>query len=66
MSNKVIVQKPKGIPTSTAGRLEMAQALLQMGLIKTPEQYLQILEGDLKALQRRENCRKIKERLGVK
>lgn len=41
--NRVIVDIGNPLSRSTAGRVEMAQQLLQMGLIKNPDQYNQVL-----------------------
>lgn len=49
-----------------AGRLVLVEELMNMGLIKTPEEYLSILNGDFSIFQKRQNYRKIKEKLGVK
>lgn len=46
--NRVIVDIGNPLANSTAGRVEMAEQLLQMGLIKTPELYLQVMKtGEL-------------------
>lgn len=41
--NRVIVDLGNALSTTTAGRVEMAQQLLQMKLIKTPEQFFQVI-----------------------
>ncbi len=49
--NRVIVDVGNALAKSTAGRVEMAGELLQMGIIKTPEQYLQIMStGKLESM----------------
>lgn len=49
--NRVIVDMGNALSRSTAGRVEMAQQLLQMQAIKTPQQYLQVLNtGKLEVL----------------
>lgn len=41
---RVVVDMGNPLSRTTAGKVEMAEQLLQMGLIKTPEQYLMIIE----------------------
>ncbi len=41
--NRVIVDVGNYLARTTAGRVEMAEQMLQMGLIKTPEQYLTVI-----------------------
>lgn len=41
--NRVIVDVGNPLARSTAGRVEMAEQMLQMGVIKTPEQYLMVM-----------------------
>jgi hypothetical protein len=64
--NRVIVESGNQLAKTTAGRVQMAEQLLQMKLLKNPEQYLQIIntgklegayEGELKQimLMRKEN-----------
>lgn len=49
--NRVIVDVGNPLARTTAGRVEMAEQLLQMQLIKTPEQYLTVINtGRLEAL----------------
>lgn len=42
--NRVIVDMGNPLANSAAGRVEMAEQLLQMGLIKTPEEYLTVMK----------------------
>lgn len=42
--NRVIVDMGNSLARSTAGRVEMAEQMLQMGVIKTPEQYLTVID----------------------
>ena len=45
---RVVVDMGNPLSKTTAGKVEMAEQLLQMGLIHTPEQYLMIIEtGEL-------------------
>lgn len=45
---RVVVEMANPLANTTAGRVEMAEQLLQMGLIKTPEQYLMVIKtGEL-------------------
>jgi hypothetical protein len=45
---RVIVDMGNPLANTTAGKVEMAEQLLQMGLIKTPEQYLMVIKtGEL-------------------
>lgn len=45
---RVVVDMGNPLANTTAGRVEMAEQLLQMGLIKTPEQYLMVIKtGEL-------------------
>lgn len=49
--NRVIVDVGNSLSQTTAGKSEMAANLLQMGLIKTPEQYYSVLNtGKLEAM----------------
>lgn len=49
--NRVIVDVGNYLARTTAGRVEMAEQMLQMGLIKTPEQYLTVINtGRLDAM----------------
>jgi len=49
--NRVIVDVGNPLARTTAGRVEMAEQLLQMNLIKSPEQYLQVINtGKLDAM----------------
>lgn len=41
--NRVIVDVGNPLAKTTAGRVQMAEQLLQMGLIKTPEQYIMVM-----------------------
>lgn len=41
---RVVVDMGNPLAKTTAGKVEMAEQMLQMGLIKTPEQYLMIIE----------------------
>jgi hypothetical protein len=41
--NRVVVDLGNPLSRSTAGRVQMAEQLLQMGLIKNPNQYFQVL-----------------------
>lgn len=41
--HRVIVDAGNALSQTTAGRLEMASELLQMGLIKTPQEYLSVV-----------------------
>ena len=41
--NRIIVDIGNPLSRTTAGRVEMAEQLLQMGVIKTPEQYFQVM-----------------------
>lgn len=43
--NRVIVEVANPVSRTTAGRLEMANQLLQMKLIKTPEEYITVLNS---------------------
>ena len=46
--NRVIVDSGNALSKTTAGKLQIAEQLLQMGLIKTPEQYFNVLNtGEL-------------------
>jgi hypothetical protein len=42
--NRVVVDIGNPLARTTAGRVEMAEQLLQMGLIKTPEEYFNVIE----------------------
>jgi hypothetical protein len=45
---RVIVDMGNPLSRTTAGKVEMAEQLLQMGLLKTPEQYLMVIKtGEL-------------------
>jgi len=49
--NRVVVDMGNPLARSTAGRVQMAEQLLQMNLIKNPQQYLQVLNtGRLDAM----------------
>lgn len=49
--NRIIVDVGNPLARTTAGRVEMAEQMLQMGLIKTPEQYITVLTtGKLEAM----------------
>jgi hypothetical protein len=41
--NRVVVELGNALSRTTAGRVEMAEQLLQMGLIKTPQQYFSVM-----------------------
>jgi hypothetical protein len=41
--SRVIVSVGNPLARTTAGRVEMAEQMLQMGLIKNPKQYFQLL-----------------------
>lgn len=41
--NRVIVDVGNPLSKSTAGKVQMAEQLLQMGLLKTPQQYFQVM-----------------------
>lgn len=41
--NRVVVDMGNALSKSTAGRVQMAEQLLQMGLIKSPEQYFNVM-----------------------
>ena len=43
MVNRVIVDVGNPLSKTTAGRVQMAEQLLQMGLIKSPEQYFSVM-----------------------
>lgn len=43
--NRVVVDIGNPLASTTAGKVEMAEQLLQMGLIKTPEQYFSVIEN---------------------
>jgi hypothetical protein len=42
--DRVVVDRASPVSQTTAGRVELAQNLLQAGLVKRPEQYLAVLE----------------------
>lgn len=45
---RVVVDMGNPLSNTTAGKVEMAEQMLQMGLIKTPEQYLMVIKtGEL-------------------
>jgi len=49
--NRVLVNVGNPIMSTTAGKMEMANQLLSTGLLKTPEQYIQVFTtGDLEPL----------------
>lgn len=49
--NRVIVDIGNPLSRTTAGRVEMAEQMLQMGLLKTPEQYFSVINtGNLDTL----------------
>jgi hypothetical protein len=41
--NRVVVEVANPLAKTTAGRVQMAEQMLQMGIIKTPEQYISII-----------------------
>ena len=54
--NRVIVDAGNALSQTTAGRLEMATQMLQMNLIKTPEEYLAIVTtGKLEVMTEGQN-----------
>lgn len=49
--NRVIVEMSNPLARTTAGRVQMAEQMLQMNLIKTPEQYIQVINtGKLESM----------------
>lgn len=49
--NRVVVDVGNPLSKSTAGRVQMAEQMLQMGLIKTPEQYFAVINyGKLESM----------------
>lgn len=49
--NRVVVDIGNPLSRTTAGRVEMAEQMLQMGVIKTPEQYFSVIDtGQLDVL----------------
>jgi len=49
--NRVIVDVGNPLAKTTAGRVQMAEQMLQMGLIRTPEQYITVMNtGKLEAM----------------
>lgn len=49
--NRIIVDVGNYLARTTAGRVEMASELIQMELIKTPEQYLEVIQtGNLETM----------------
>lgn len=42
--NRVVVDIGNPLARSTAGKVEMAEQLLQMGLLTTPQQYIEVIE----------------------
>ncbi len=49
--NRVMIRPTSALSKSTAGRLEIASNLLQMNMIKTPQEYLMVLEtGNLQPM----------------
>lgn len=49
--NRIIVDAGNYLARTTAGRVEMASELIQMQLIKTPEQYLEVIQtGNLETM----------------
>lgn len=49
--NRIIVDVGNALSRTTAGRVEMAEQMLQMGIIKTPEQYITVINtGKLEAM----------------
>lgn len=49
--NRVVVDVANPLSRTTAGKLEMASELLQMGLIKSPEEYFSVVEtGQLQTM----------------
>lgn len=54
--NRVIVSAGNALAQTTAGRSEMATQLIQMGVIKTPEEYLSVINsGKLESLTESQN-----------
>jgi len=54
--NRVIVDAGNALSQTTAGRSEMATQMMQMGLIKTPEQYLSVINtGKLETMTEGQN-----------
>ena len=54
--NRVIVDAGNALSQTTAGRVEMASQLLQMNAIKTPEEYLSVINtGKLETLTESQN-----------
>lgn len=54
--NRVIVDVGNALAQTTAGRLEMAEQLIQMGMINTPEEYLSIINtGKLEVMTEGQN-----------
>lgn len=41
--NRVMVDVGNPLASTTAGKVQMAEQMLQMGIIKTPEQYIQVM-----------------------
>lgn len=49
--NRVVVDIGNPLARTTAGRVEMAEQMMQMGVIKTPEQYFQVIDtGSLEVM----------------
>lgn len=49
--NRVVVDVGNALAKTTAGRVEMAEQMLQMGVITTPEQYFQVMNtGNLEVM----------------
>jgi hypothetical protein len=54
--NRVVVDVGNALASTTAGRLEMAEHLLQMGLLKNPQQYLTLIHtGNLDTMTQGED-----------
>lgn len=54
--NRVVVSAGNALAQTTAGRVEMAADLIQMGMIKTPEEYLSVINtGKLETLTESQN-----------
>jgi hypothetical protein len=54
--NRVVVDVGNALANSTAGRVQMAEQMLQMGLIKSPEQYINVITtGNLEVLIEKES-----------
>lgn len=54
--NRVVVDAANALAQTTAGRVEMATQLIQMGMIKSPEEYMSVINtGNLDTLTESEN-----------